>query len=454
MSADIITLKAQTAVIPAADAIEHELPREAKLGWIVVIAFFGIFLGFASFVRMDSAAQAEGTVKVSGSRRVVQHRDGGVVSAIHVREGQRVKQGDILVELAGAEVAAAERALASQVIGLQAEHARLLAERRGAATFDAPPEFAGLTGADRQLAEDAMKLQRGEMGARAQAVSAQKSVLRQQAAQLSSKATGIDQQIASTRRQGELFNDELKGMRELATKGFASINRVRELERAEAQLGGDTANLAASGAATRQQIGETHMQALSIDSQKMQQIADDLQKTESAINEALPRWQAARNQLEATRVRAPATGQVVGLSVFSVGAVITPGQKILEVVPDATPLVVEPMISPQDASDLSVGQVAEVRFPSLHGRGLPVFEGKITRLSADSFVDEKTGARYYTGEVTVPVETLAKLKAVDPSLSLKPGLPAQILVPLRKRTLLGYLMEPISESLWRSGREK
>lgn len=453
MSADIAAFKASTALAPVIDH-EPNLPREARFGWVVVILFFGVFLGFASLIRMDSAAQADGTVTVSGSRRAVQHRDGGIVSAIHVREGQRVKQGDILIELAGAEVAATERSLASQVIGLQAEHARLLAERTGASTFDAPAEFARLTGADRRLADDAMKLQRGEMAARSQAVSAQKSVLRQQAAQLSSKAGGIDQQIVSTRRQSELFSDQLKGMRELATKGFASVNRVRELERAQAQLGGDTANLAASGAATRQQIGETQLQAISVDSQRLQQIADDLQKTESALNDALPRWQAARTQLEATRVRAPASGQVVGLSVFTVGAVITPGQKVLEVVPDAMPLVVEPMISPNDASDLAVGQTAEVRFPSLHGRGLPVFEGKITRLSADSFVDERTGARYYTGEVTVPAATLAKLKSVDAGLSIKPGLPAQILVPLRKRTLLSYLIEPVSQSLWRSGRER
>ncbi|QJU57109.1 HlyD family type I secretion periplasmic adaptor subunit [Sphingomonas sp. AP4-R1] len=453
MSADIITLNPLTPIAPSADQ-DHDLPREARLGWIVVALFFGLFLGFASFIRMDSAAQADGVVKVSGSRRAVQHRDGGVVSALHVREGQRVKAGDILIELAGAEVAANERGLASQVIGLQAQHARLLAERQGQTSFAAPAEFASLTGADRQLADDAMRLQRGEMAARGQALSAQKNVLHQQAAQLSSKITGIDQQIASTKRQSELFNDQLSGMRELATKGFASVNRVRELERAQAQLGGDTANLAASGASTRQQIGETRMQALSMDSQRLQQIADDLQKTESAINETLPRWQAARNQVEATRVRAPASGQVVGLTVFTVGAVITPGQKILEVVPDATPLVIEPMISPTDASDLAVGQTAEVRFPSLHGRGLPVFEGKITRMSADSFVDEKSGARFYTAEVTVPPETLDALKRVDASLSIKPGLPAQIIVPLKKRTLLSYLIEPISQSLWRSGRER
>lgn len=452
MSAEIIPL--QTPASIAQDSAAADLPREVRLGWIVVLLFFGLFLGFASIFRMDAAAQADGTVKVSGDRRVVQHRDGGVVAALHVREGQRVRAGDILIELAGAEVAASERALASQVIGLQAEHARLLAERQGASAFAAPAEFAALTGPDRQLADDALKAQRGEMAARAQALSAQESVLHQQAAQLSSKITGIDQQIASTREQNALFSDELKGMRELARKGFASVNRLRELERAQAQLTGDTASLSASGASTRQQIGETRMQGIAIQSQRLQQIADDLQKNEATLNEALPKWQAVRHQLEATRIRAPASGQVVGLTVTTVGAVITPSQKLMEIVPDAMPLVVEPMIAPQDAADLYVGQKAEIRFPSLHGRDLPIFEGKITRLSADSFVDERSGARYYTGEVTVPPEVMARLRNTAGLARLKPGLPAQVLVPMRKRTLLDYLVEPISQSLWRSGHER
>jgi HlyD family secretion protein len=387
--------------------IEFDLPSEARIGWIVVFAFFGLFLGFAALVRMDAAASAEGTVKVSGSRRVVQHRDGGVVTALRVHEGQRVKAGDVLIELAGAEVAANERSLASQVIGLQAQHARLAAEQRGATSFAPPAEFASLGSADRQLADEAMRLQTSEMSARRAAIATQKGVLQQQAAQLNLKIQGLGEQINSTKRQSELFGDQLKGMRELATKGYASVNRVRELERAEASLSGETANLAASSASTREQIGETRMQALTIDPQRMQQIADELQKNETAINDVWPKWQAVRHQLEATQIRAPASGQIVGLAITTIGAVISPGQKLMEVVPDVTPLVIEPMISPTDAADLYVGQKAEVRFPSLHGRNLPIFEGKITRLSADSFTDEKTGARYYTAEVTVPPESFA-----------------------------------------------
>jgi len=429
-------------------------PVEGRVGWLVVLAFFGLFLGFAAFVRLDAAAYADGAIKVSGSRQAVQHRDGGIVSALYVREGQHVKAGDVLIELVGSEVAANERALAAQVIGLQAERARILAERSGRSDFTAPVEFAALTGEDRTLAEDAMRIQRSEIHARRSAVAAQKKVLGQQAAQLNQRIEGLGRQIQANDRQSVLYTDELAGMKDLQAQGYASANRVRALERSQAAVGGETANLSATAASTREQVGETRMQALTLDSQVLQQLSEQLRDTDAKLGDALPKWQAYRKQLEDTRIRATASGQVVGLDVFTVGGVIAPGQKLMEIVPDARPLVVDVIVNPNDADDLYVGQTAEVRFPSLHERDLPVFEGKISRMSADSFTDDKTGMRFYTAEVTVPARDLDEIRKLRGSNNgLKPGLPAQVLVPLRKRTLLQYLLEPLNQALWRSGRE-
>lgn len=442
-----------TQVAPPPEAATER--RDIRMGWIVVFLFFGLFIGFAAFVRLDAAAYAEGTVKVSGSRQAVQHRDGGTVRALEVREGQHVERGQVLLQLAGAEVAANERALAAQVIGLQAEHSRLIAERTGTAGIARPATFAALTGADRQLADDSMKLQTIELATKRTALGSQKKVLGQQAAQLRERIAGVGQQMVENRKQNSLFNDQLKGVQTLADQGYASMNRVRELERARSSVSGDLANLSATGAAAREQIGETRMQALALDTQNLQQVSEDLRKNEAALNEALPKWQALRRQLADTQIRAPATGQVVGLTVFTVGGVIAPGQKLMEIVPDAAPLVIDAMISPTDADDLYVGQIAEIRFVSLHERNMPVFEGKVTRLSADSFTDDKTGIRYFTGEVTVPLSDIAMVKQIKGGTGegIKAGLPVQVLVPLRKRTLLQYLVEPINQSLWRSGRE-
>jgi len=427
---------------------------ESRIGWVVVLLFFGLFMGFAAFVRLDAAAYAEGTVSVAGSRQAVQHRDGGTIAALHVREGQHVMAGQVLIELAGAEVAANERAVASQVIGLQAERARLMAERTGATSIAEPAEFAALTGADRQLADDSLRLETSMLGAKRGAISAQKRVLAKQSAQLQQRIAGIGQQLTENDKQRSLFDQQLNGMNVLVDKGYASINRVRELERARANVSSDRASLSSSSAMAREQIGETGMQAQSLDSKNLLDVGSDLRRNEEALGEALPKWQALKRQLDQVQIRAPATGQVVGLKVFTVGGVIAPGDKLMEIVPDGAALVIQASFNPNDADDVYVGQKAEIRFVTLHERDLPVFEGEVTRISADSFADERTGARYYTGEVTVSADDIAKIrKAKGKAEGVKPGLPVQVLVPLRKRTLLQYLIEPINQALWKSGRE-
>jgi HlyD family secretion protein len=447
-----ITLRS-TAVLPAGERFDDDVATEKRWGWILITLFFGLFLGWSLFIRLDAAAYATGTVAVAGNRQVVQHRDGGIVSAIHVKEGQRVKAGQILIELSSAEVVASERALSSQVIRLQSERARLLAERLGGDII-APPEFLRLAGLDRAEADKAMALQRQELEVRRRALSDQKMVLNQQAGQLALQASGYQQRIAANHEQSSLFNDELAGMKKLEAKGFASTNRVRALERARADMRGQTATLAASAASARQEIGEKRIQALTLDSQYAQQVSEQLRSVEATLDDVLPRYRAAKEQLDKTQIRATASGQVVGLDVFTVGGVIGAGQKLMEIVPDAAPLVVQAQVSPNDADDLYVGQKTEIRIPALHERDIPVLEGKITRLSADSFTDERTGIRYYTATVTVPVAEIEEIRKIKGSADgIKPGLPVEVLVPLRKRTLFQYLVEPINQALWRSFRE-
>ena len=436
-------------------AAMDDSPVESRIGRIVAVAFFGLFLGSAAILRMDAAAHAEGSVSVAGNRQVVQHRDGGVVSGLYVREGQHVRGGQVLIDLASPDLRANERAMAAEVIGLQAERARLLAERIGGAEIEWPATFATLSPEDRMLADSAMRLQAAELRTRRTTKVARRQILAQQVAQLNARISGIHGQMDSSHQQSQLIEDELKGLRTLAARGFASINRVRELERAQAGLGGDAASLGANAATAREQIGEARLQSLALENQGLLDVAQRLPMVDQGLSEALPKWIALRRQIDEQRIRATASGQVVGLSVFTVGGVIAPGQKLLEIVPDAKPLVVQMTVAPADADELAVGQQAELRFPSLHDRQLPAFHGRITRLSADSFVDEHSGARYFTGEVSVPVAELAELRRLrGANGALKPGLPVEVLVPLRKRTLLQYLLEPLQQGLWRSGRER
>lgn len=428
--------------------------RDIRIGLIIAGLFFVLFLGWAMFARLDAAAYAPGTLVVSGQRQSVQHRDGGVVGRIYVREGQRVERGQLLMQLAAAEVQAQERALASQAIRLLAQRARLEAEQLGRGQIAAPKEFASLSPEDRAEAALAMRLQQTELSARTSVLSAQRGALGQRVLQSGEQGKGYGEQAVSASEQLRLIEEQIRALKPVAEKGFVSETRMRELERARAQLQGQRGQYSASVAQTRGAARENEIQVLEAERTFRERTASDLRDVETRLGDILPRWTAARDQLERTAIRSPATGAVVGLSVFTPGGVISPGQKLMDIVPERTPLLIQARIAPEDADDLAVGQRTLVKFSGLHERNLPNLEGKLTRLSADSFIDEKSGMSYFTGEIVVPrdqLELIQGVRGVD--FALRAGMPVQVLIPLRRRTALDYALEPLVGSFWSSFRE-
>lgn len=441
-------------VLPTgSEVVAGDPSREIRLGTTIAVIFFVLFLGWAAFMPLDAGVHASGTIAVAGNRQSVQHRDGGVVTAIHVREGQHVRAGEVLIELSAPELKASERALTSDYLTLLAQRARLLAERTGQRNFAPPAEFASLSPADREIADQVLQMQRSEMIARSGAVSAQQGVLGQRARQLSEQQTGYVKQRQSLQEQQRLIAEELTGLKSIADKGFASMNRVRQLERAQADLQGQEAQMVAEYARAGQGIGETRMQSLSVSSDRLAQVENDLKDTQSKLSETLPKLVATREQLERSQVRAPATGQVVGLQVFTVGGVVAAGQKLMDIVPDGRELVIQAQLNPTDADDAYAGQSAQIRFASVHNRSLPLFTGRVRTVSADSFTDEKTGRSYFRAEIVVPEAELKRVRSVLGRGELRPGLPVEAVLTVRKRTALQYLLEPLTGALWRSGHE-
>lgn len=412
--------------VPAGDGSD-EPRREIVIGGVIAFVFFGLFLGWAAFAPLDAGAYATGKVVVSGSRQAVQHRDGGIVLALHVREGAVVQAGQVLLEINANELRAQERALAGQVLTLQATRARLLAEQRGASVVPPPPEFAGLSAEDQAIAAEALRLEQAQLRTRDQAISAQ--------------IQGFRRQIGSASEQQRLVQDELRGMRELAEKGYAPQTRVRNLERQAAELTGNEGSYAS--------------QIATLQKRRQDEVVEQLRQAETQLGDLQPRLAAVRQQLGRALVRAPASGEVVGLTAHTVGGVVAPGQTVMEVVPQNAPLVVEALVNPADADDLRVGMTTEVRFSAFKERDLPILSGRITKLSADAFEDERTGASYFRAEVLVPPTEMAKIVAVrGEDTGLRPGLPAEVVVPLRKRTALDYLLEPLQQTVWRSFLEQ
>jgi HlyD family secretion protein len=428
--------------------------RDIRQGLIIAAIFFVGFVGWAAFARLDAAAHATGNLIVSGQRQSVQHRDGGVVADIYIREGQRVERGQLLMNLAAAEVEAQERAFASQAIRLLALRARLEAEQLGASQIAEPEEFNSLPSADKAEAALAMKLQQIELRARLVVLHSQRGALRERSAQSGDQGRGYSEQVNSTREQLRLIDEQIAALKPVAENGFVSQTRIRELERMRAVLAGQLGQYAANVAQTRGAGRENAMQMQEAEGSFKERSASELHDIELRLGDILPKWHASRDQLARTQIRAPATGAVVGLSVFTPGGVISPGQKLLDIVPEKQPLRVQMQISPDDADDLVIGQQLLVKFSGLHERTLPNIEGSLNRLSADSFTDERTGRTYFTAEAEVPssrLQSIQELRGKD--FSLRAGMPVEVLIPLRKRTALDYALEPLIGSFWSSFRE-
>lgn len=438
---------------PAPPAAISDAPRrELIVGGIIILLFFGLFLGWAAFAPLDAGAYGQGQIAVSGNRQAVQHREGGVVSALHVAEGDSVQRGQILLTLSSGELRATERGVAGQVYALLAQRARLIAERDGLASIPTPPEFADLPPADAELANESMRIQRMQFGARRTGRSTETGVLRQRIAQLNEQISGYERQIESNIEQQRLIQEELEGMRSLAERGYAPQTRVRALERTAAQLDGELGSLRAQIARSREAVGETRLQMSGVTTEMAEDVADQLRQIDVQLNELRPRMAELRSQIARSEVRAPATGQVVGLTIFTQGGVIQPGQTLMEIVPADASQIIVAQISPNDVDNLRPGQTTEVRFPGLRERNPPTIHGRVTRISADSFTVEETGASYFRAEIVVPAAEMAKLgRAAN---TLRPGAPVEVIILLRKRTALSYLLEPLTNNLWRSGSEQ
>jgi HlyD family type I secretion membrane fusion protein len=428
--------------------------RDIRIGAGIVIFFFVILLGWAALAPLDAAVPAQGVIAVSGNRQSVQHREGGVVTAINVREGQSVNAGDILIEMSAPDLRAQERAYTSEYLTMLAQRSRLMAERAGQRNFAPPAEFATLSAEDRPLAEQALSLQRAQLQARLASMTAQQSVLGQRSRQLGEQQGGYSEQIASLRDQQRLLSDEIAGLRIIQEKGFASENRIRALERALADLRGREAAMRAEIARAGEGKGETRMQSVSIERTALEEVAVELRDTQVRLSDVLPKLVAVREQLQRARVRAPATGQVVGLSIFTVGGVVSPGQMLMEIVPDRRKLVIQANVSPGDADDVFRGQTAQIRFLSVNDQTLPLLTGTVRTMSADSFTDEKSGQAFFRAEIEVPPDQLSKVRGALGQGELRPGLPVEVLLNVRKRTALQYVLEPLTRNFWRSLREQ
>jgi HlyD family type I secretion membrane fusion protein len=429
--------------------------RELMLGGAILAAFLSIAIGWGVLAPLGAAANAPGEIKVSGERQAVQTLKGGIVTTMPIREGAEVKAGDLLIGFAGAAAMAEEHALATRVIDLQAEIARLEADRAGAATIVPPADFALLSPRDRAEAERAIAGEIRMLGEVRAARAARQGTFRSQLGEVDAQVSANRIRRDSADTQHALNQQELAGIEALAAKGYASKSRVLGLKRSGAALEGEVGAYTAEIGRLHQSAAQARFEMAADRERSAEGVAERLRAARAELQALLPQWRIARDGLAQTELRAPVAGSVVGLRVHTLGGIVQPGATLMEIVPANRSLTIEAQIAPADVNQIRIGQSANVRVPSIHDRSVPTIHGRITRISADSLVDERTGRSFYTASVLVPGSAFDALRRTAGLAGrLRPGTPVEVQVPLRARTAMQFWLEPLVQTLSRAGGER
>jgi epimerase transport system membrane fusion protein len=423
------------------------------LGLAVTIAFLGTMLLWSFVARLDSAAIAPAVIKVQDSRRTIQHQSGGTIKELLVHEGDIVRKDQVLIRLDDGGIRAQVATLATQLDGLVASRAQLQAAQSGAAEIAFEFNRArteGFGAKDDERLEGLMQRQRDELAAKRASIANQTELLRQKQALLAQQVEGDRGQEAAQAMQIKLVQQELRAAQLLLQQGLMTSAHVLDLQRTEAQLMGSRAERAAAIAQAREAIRGAEIQIEQLKRDRASQVAGDLLTTNEKIEDLTPRLANARAELVATEIKAPVDGSVISQSVFTIGGVIRPGEKILDVVPDGEPLILEGKLPPEQVDGVSIGMRVEVRFPEYSSRDMPILHGTITGLSADRLLDPTTNLGFFRLAATIDAKELA----ATPHDHLMPGLPADIIVPLKSRSAFNYLVSPLSRSFSHAFRER
>jgi HlyD family type I secretion membrane fusion protein len=338
-------------------------------GAAIMAAFFLGLGGWAAFAPLNSAAVAPAVVKVEGNRKSVQHLEGGIVKELRVREGDKVATEQTLILLDDTQARAAVDVYSKQYDELTAQEARLIAERDGAAAVQFPQALIA-----RRAEPDVAAIIAGQTNlfkSRRTTLTGTVDVLRKKISQTQEQIVGLEGQAAAYKRQLQSTHNENNGLRDLFKKGYVPRQRMLELERSEAALEGQIAEVSSNILRARQSIEEVNVQIVQAQSDRLAQVANDLRDVQVKLLEIGPKVSSAKETLRRTEIRSPYAGVVVGLTAFSVGGVISPGEKIMDVVPEKGGLIVEATVAPEDVKDLHVGMRAEVHLTAYKQRTVP-----------------------------------------------------------------------------------
>lgn len=413
---------------------------------LVLILLFG-FSYWASFAELSSAAIARGMVIVESKRKPVQHLEGGIVKQIHVEDGQNVEQGELLVTLDSSQAQARFLGLQAQWQSDLARLNRLQAELQDDSEikFDArllerdqQPRIQTILETQTKLFEKRRALQIGE-----------NKILLEKVAQAKSDLKGLQLRFKADKKTLLYLGQQVEMHEKLLKTGNTSRSKLLDLKRESSELEGDLAELTAKINRAIRSVSEAELQDENAEYLYAKQLGEEIQQLEKAINETAEAMNNAEQVLSRVEIRAPQAGIVVGLTIYSSESVISPGEKIMEIVPQQDLLIIEAMLKPEDIDNVYESLSTEVRLTAYNFRRTPPIRGQLIHISADTIVDQTTGEPAYLAKVQLEQ---ADLKQLD-NVTLYPGMPAEVMILLNEQTPLDYLLGPLSVSAYRAMRE-
>jgi len=430
----------------------HGLPTDtrspARLGFRVLAIGFGGFLLWAAFAPLNEGVPTSGIVTIETKRKAVQHLTGGIVKAVHVKEGQIVHEGAPLMEIDPASTQAVFENARQRYYTLRAMEARLLAEQGGREAISFHPDL--LSEKDSPLVADLIANQQGLFEARQMAFQAEIQAIEESISGLEGIIKGYQGLMEAKRLQLTSIKEEIKGVEELVKDGYAPKNNLLALQRTQAEIMGNIADLQGNIERAKSSMAEAKLRITQKKQEFRKGVDQELAEVRGQVDGEAERFNAIRADLARTVIRAPASGQVVGLAVQTVGGVIGPGQKVMDVVPQDEPLLLETHIPPNLIDRVQPGLGADVRFSAFAHSPLLVVPGKVVSVSHDLLTHEQSGISYYLARVTVTEEGMKKLG----KRQLQPGMPVEVVIITGERSMLTYLLHPLLKRMASSMKEE
>ncbi|WPN49560.1 MULTISPECIES: HlyD family type I secretion periplasmic adaptor subunit [unclassified Pseudomonas] len=429
--------------------IDLDVGKPARWGVWLVIAGFGGFLLWSWLAPLDAGVVATGTVKVTSNRKAVQHLSGGTVEAILVREGDMVKKGQEVVRLDSLRALAEQGAVSAQYIVSKTVENRLEAERDNHAVVNYDPMLLERFGDDHRLVA-AMDLQQRLLDTRRAGLAGEISILQENLVASAVQLKGLQQVYGARASQINFLNQELQGTRVLAAEGYVPRNRLLELERSNADLSAGQAENLNNIARVRSQTTEIKLRILQRQHDYLKEVESQLTDTAKENTTLADRLRALDYEVSHTVIRSPIDGMVHSLSIATVGGIIQPGFKIMEIVPVNEPLQVDAMIPVQAIDKMVPGLAVDIAFPAFNHAQTPNIPGRVKTISADRLLDEESKQPFYLAQVEVTPDGMDLLG----SNHIRPGMPASVTIKTGERNMMSYLLKPMLERVDSSFKEQ